>query len=117
MRENIEVSEVELDGLPLAEILFCVGFFLIYFVEELVHSFLDSSIHNHNAQSIQVRRSSNIHSQSCEAGLTDIQQKDYSTFDTTERRDSAKNNTGTRIFREDVENFLLQQLTKITKIE
>ena len=79
----------------------------------MVHSFLDSSIHNHNAESIQVHRSFSIHSQSCEAGLTDVQQNqtinltEYKTFDTEKGRNSAESNSGTRIFREDVASFPL----------
>ena len=59
---------------PWAEILTCFGFFLIYFIEEIVHFFMDSGVgHDHN-ETIQIHRSFSIHSHACEAGLTDVQQ-------------------------------------------
>lgn len=57
---------------PFAEIFTCFGFFLIYFIEEIVHFFVDSSVHHHHNETIQVHRSFSIHSQACEAGLTEI---------------------------------------------
>ena len=60
----------------MAEILTCAGFFLIYFIEESVHFFLDSDVHHHHDETIQVHQSFSIHSQTCEAGLIDIQKCD-----------------------------------------
>ena len=57
----------------MAEILTCAGFFLIYFIEESVHFFLDSDVHHHHDETIQVHQSFSIHSTTCEAGLIDIQ--------------------------------------------
>ena len=54
----------------MAEILLSCGFFLIYLIEELVHFFLDESVHEHHDETMKTL---SIHSQACEAGLTDIQ--------------------------------------------
>ena len=56
MRENVKESGRDFE-FPLAEILTCAGFFFIYFIEEIVHAFLDSGVHNHHKESIQVHRS------------------------------------------------------------
>ncbi|CAG9836989.1 unnamed protein product [Diabrotica balteata] len=50
-------------GIPLAELVFCVGFFFVYLIEEIVHLYLDrkhSHINNNNAlhKSLAVRKSS-----------------------------------------------------------
>jgi len=76
LRENLEESEIDFMGVPMAEILVCAGFFLIYFIEECVHFFLPSGEYHHNCETIPVHRSFSIHSQSCETGLTDIQKCD-----------------------------------------
>merc|ERR1719400_1614029 len=47
VRENIEESGIDFGGPPMAEILLCSGFFLIYVIEESVHFFLDSGVHHH----------------------------------------------------------------------
>jgi len=73
VRENIEESGIDFDGVPMAEILICAGFFFIYFIEESVHFFLDSGVHHHHDETIQVHQSFSIHSAACEAGLIDIQ--------------------------------------------
>ena len=54
----------------MAEILLSCGFFLIYLIEELVHFFLDESVHEHHDETMKTL---SIHSQACEAGLTEIQ--------------------------------------------
>ncbi len=46
VRESIESTSYDLDGNPAAEIFFCCGFFLIYFIEELVHCLCDSKVHS-----------------------------------------------------------------------
>jgi len=75
VRENIEESGIDFGDASgcLAEILLCAGFFLIYFIEESVHFFLDSGVHHHHDETIQAHRSFSIHSTACEAGLIDIQ--------------------------------------------
>ena len=49
------------------------GFFLIYFIEEMVHYFLDSNVHHHHDKTIQIHKSFTVHTQACEAGLTDFE--------------------------------------------
>ena len=47
MRENFENSSILSGGnehIPLAEIILMVGFFLIYFTEEFVHSLCDAKL-------------------------------------------------------------------------
>lgn len=34
------------NGIPVSELVFCVGFFFVYLIEELVHLFLDRKLHN-----------------------------------------------------------------------
>jgi len=75
VRENVEESGKDFD-FPLAEILTCAGFFFIYFIEEIVHAFLDSGVHNHHKESIQVHRSFSIHSAACEAGYKNLDGKE-----------------------------------------
>lgn len=73
MRENLETG-VPNGGENLGETILCLGFFLIYFVEELVHFACDSSLqHDHcdeedHTQSITVHRSFTIRQANCEAG-------------------------------------------------
>ena len=72
----------------MAEILLSCGFFLIYLIEELVHFFLDESVHEHHDETMKTL---SIHSQACEAGLTDIQihqlkNQQYNINNTTKRR-------------------------------
>ena len=71
----------------MAEILLSCGFFLIYLIEELVHFFLDESVHEHHDETMKTL---SIHSQACEAGLTDIQiyqlNQQYNTNNTKRRR-------------------------------
>jgi len=105
VRENIE-EWVELSGVDLghasekfSEIILCAGFFLIYFVEEAVHAFLDSGIHHHQSETMQIHRSFSIHSQACEAG-TDVEKStdfivapdsttsNYKTFDDQDSKPS-----------------------------
>ena len=57
----------------MAEILTCAGFFFIYFIEEIVHFFLDSDVHHHHGQTIQAHKTFSIHSQTCDAGLIETQ--------------------------------------------
>lgn len=46
-------------GIPLSEFVFCLGFFFVYFIEELVHVCLDRKIHNNALhRSLSVRRCS-----------------------------------------------------------
>ena len=57
MRENIEESGIDFDGVPMAEILICAGFFFIYLIEETVHFLLESGVHPHQDETIQVHQS------------------------------------------------------------
>ena len=57
VRENIEESGMNFNGVPMAEILICAGFFLIYLIEEMVHFLLGSEIHPHEDETIQVHQS------------------------------------------------------------
>lgn len=44
-------------GIPVSEFVFCLGFFFVYFIEELVHVFLDKKLHNEALhRSLSVRR-------------------------------------------------------------
>ena len=54
--ENLEASGIDFKGYPMAEILLCCGFFLIYLIEELVHFFLDSDVHEHHEETIRAHR-------------------------------------------------------------
>lgn len=56
VRENLEASLIDFGGAPMAEILLCAGFFLIYLIEESVHFFLDASVHHHHDDTLQVHR-------------------------------------------------------------
>ncbi len=47
VRAALEESHLDLHEAPLAEILFCLGFFVLYFVEELVHVTCDPKLHQH----------------------------------------------------------------------
>jgi len=76
VQENIKLAAdagIDFRGYPVAEILFCCGFFLIYLIEELVHFFLDKSVHEHHDETIRAHRAFSIHSQACEAGLSETQ--------------------------------------------
>jgi len=76
VQENIKLAAaagIDFRGYPIAEILFCCGFFLIYLIEELVHFFLDKSVHEHHDETIIAHRALSIHSHACEAGLSETQ--------------------------------------------
>ena len=67
--EALEGTDYEiLHDRPFAEIFTCLGFFFIYFIEEIVHFFVDSSVHPGHSDTVQVHRSFSIHSQACDAG-------------------------------------------------
>ena len=73
--ESVEATEHK----PIGEIVFCAGFFLIYFLEELVHRTCDRQEecdedegHLHHKHS--VHRSFSIHAQSCEAGHNELRE-------------------------------------------
>ena len=56
IRETFEGADIWPDGqehLPLAEIFLAIGFFLIYFIEEFVHTTCDSKLHGHNHEEPQ----------------------------------------------------------------
>jgi len=56
IRETFEGADIWPEGqehLPLAEIMLAVGFFLIYFIEEFVHTTCDSKLHGHNHEEPQ----------------------------------------------------------------
>ena len=66
---ELEGTDYEiLNDRPFAEIFTCLGFFVIYFIEEIVHFFVDSSVHPGHSDTVQVHRSFSIHSQACDAG-------------------------------------------------
>lgn len=47
------------NGIPISEFVFCLGFFFVYFIEELVHVCLDKKLHNAALhRSLSVRRCS-----------------------------------------------------------
>ena len=49
VREALEKADyVWLKDRPFGEIFTAIGFFIIYFIEEFVHYFLDPSIHHHH---------------------------------------------------------------------
>ena len=93
VRETLEKADyVWLKDRPFGEIFTAIGFFLIYFIEEFVHYFLDSSIHHHHrfvlilwtsltqlisyllfSASVQVHKSFTVHTNACEAGMTDFE--------------------------------------------
>ena len=58
--ENVEMAGdaglPKVKEYPTGYILFCCGFFLIYLIEELVHSCLDKSVHEHHNESIKAHR-------------------------------------------------------------
>ena len=64
---------MDFEDKPVAEIILCAGFLLIYLIEECVHNFLDSGVHHVQTETVQVHRSFSIHSQACEMS-------DYKTF-------------------------------------
>ncbi len=43
-------SYENLEEKPVGEIVFCCGFFLVYLVEEMVHTFVDSHMNHHGSQ-------------------------------------------------------------------
>lgn len=74
VREDLEEANIEfLVEKPCAEIFMAIGFFLIYFIEEMVHYFLDAKVHHHHDKTIQVHKSFTVHTQACEAGQTDYE--------------------------------------------
>ena len=46
--EEINLLSEGYEHIPMAEIIFMVGFFLVYFIEELVHNFCDPEKYVHN---------------------------------------------------------------------
>ena len=52
IRENFEVLEVDIE--PLAEIVMCCGFFMIYFVEEIVYICCGDSVHSESQETIMM---------------------------------------------------------------
>ena len=57
VRESIESTSYDFHGIPVAEIFFCCGFFLIYFIEEFVHCICDGRVHLGDEATLQVHRS------------------------------------------------------------
>ena len=57
VRESIESTSYDLHAVPAAEIFFCCGFFLIYFIEEFVHCICDGRVHLGDEATLQVHRS------------------------------------------------------------
>ena len=56
VRETLEKADyVWLKDRPFGEIFTAIGFFIIYFIEEFVHYFLDSSIHHHHRYVLNFR--------------------------------------------------------------
>lgn len=83
VRENIEQSGMNFNGVPMAEILICAGFFLIYLIEEMVHFLLGNEIHPHEDETIQVHQS-----------FSPTTTKNYKTFSNNDL-DSPQNFEGT----------------------
>lgn len=46
LEEQKKIPDLGLKGVPLSEIVFCLGFFFVYLIEELVHIFLDKKVHD-----------------------------------------------------------------------
>ena len=46
--EEVNLLSEGYEHIPMAEIIFMVGFFLVYFIEELVHNFCDPDKFVHN---------------------------------------------------------------------
>ena len=89
-------SEEATEHKPIGEIIFCAGFFLIYFIEELVHRTCDrqpecEEDEEHLYHSHSVHRSFSIHSQSCEAGHNELKQH----YPVTEGKQSIPKRNGT----------------------
>lgn len=55
LRESFEEVDIVPEGkeIPLAEIFLVAGFFLIYLIEEIVHSTCDSKLHHHQHEEPQ----------------------------------------------------------------
>ncbi|XP_022920155.2 zinc transporter ZIP1-like [Onthophagus taurus] len=63
--EKLKAIPIIAEGIPLSEIVFCIGFFFVYMIEELAHAFLDKK-YDHEV----LHRSLSIRSQKKENGLT-----------------------------------------------
>ena len=55
VRESFEGTSYNLHGVPAAELCFCCGFFLIYFVEELAHCVCAGKHHDDDGAVVRVR--------------------------------------------------------------
>lgn len=52
MIENLGASGFFNEETPVAEIFTCVGFFMIYFIEEIVHLACDEKVHNMDQEGV-----------------------------------------------------------------
>ena len=52
----MESLTYDFGGIPAAEIIFCVGFFLIYLIEEMAHCVCDAKLHSENDGPMQVHK-------------------------------------------------------------
>lgn len=80
VRESIQNTGFDFKGAAMAEILMAAGFFLIYFIEETVHQFLDSNTqfhHHHDSRPRVHRNSTSVHAKEEETPLV----SNYNTFD------------------------------------
>jgi len=96
LRESFEEADIVPEGkeIPLAEIFLVVGFFLIYFIEEFVHSTCDSKLHHHQhdepqceelkceeqceeqrEQTLAVHRAFTVQTQACVSDHNDLQKE------------------------------------------
>ncbi|XP_076264511.1 zinc transporter ZIP1-like [Rhynchophorus ferrugineus] len=59
LEEQNKIPDIGLKGLPLSELCFCLGFFFVYLIEEVVHLFLDRKVHDEALhRSLSIRCSS-----------------------------------------------------------
>ncbi|XP_030749156.1 zinc transporter ZIP1-like [Sitophilus oryzae] len=60
LEEENKIPDLGLKGVPLSELCFCLGFFFVYLIEEVVHLFLDRKVHDealHRSLSIRCNAS------------------------------------------------------------
>ncbi|XP_066151410.1 zinc transporter ZIP1-like [Euwallacea fornicatus] len=46
LQAHHKLPNIDLKGVPISELVFCLGFFFVYLIEELVHMCLDKKVHN-----------------------------------------------------------------------
>ena len=56
VRASFESTRYDFDGIPVAEITFVCGFFLIYFIEEMVHCICDGNVNSDDEATIHMHK-------------------------------------------------------------